>query len=692
MTTIIGIVQARCSSTRLPYKVLLPILGEPSILHLVRRAQKSHLIQKLIVATSIDRSDDELAALCEQKKIACYRGNLNDVLERFYFAALPYKADHIVRLTGDCPLIDPSLIDQVIELHLNTQADYTSNALTPSYPDGFDVEVVKWSALEKAHHEAALPSDREHVLPYIYHHPEQFKLSNLTAADDWSQLRCTVDHPEDLVVVNQIFETLHPKNVLFGWGDVIQLFQSQPELFAINQHYVRNAGYAQSVAQEVEKALPAIKPIRPSAGRYQKSEQWLAYAQKLIPLGSQTFSKSITQFPFGVSPYFAERGDGAHLWDIDGNQYLDFINSLASVTLGYNHPDIIKAVQHQLGKGTIFSLSNRLEAEVAELIYQLVPCAEQVRFGKNGSDATSAAIRLARAYTGREYVACCGYHGWHDWYIGSTSRHLGVPASIQGLTKTFTYNQFDTLEKIFHAHPQQIAAVILEPMNLAYPAPQFLENIRKLCDQQGTLLIFDETITGFRFANGGAQALFKVTPDLACFGKGLANGYPLSALAGRQPIMNKMADIFFSGTFGGELLSLAAAKTVLTLLQTQPILQNIATMGALLMQSFEKVIKTEQMQDHLQIVGHPSWSFLSMQAIDDWDVFAFKTYWLQSCFARGILTLGTHNMSAAHNENHITQLIGTYEEILQSIQYAKHQGNLPALLACPAIKPLFKVR
>jgi glutamate-1-semialdehyde 2,1-aminomutase/spore coat polysaccharide biosynthesis protein SpsF len=692
MTTIIGIVQARCSSTRLPNKVLLPILGEPSILHLIRRAQNSRLIQKLILATSIDRSDDNLAALCKQKGIYCYRGSLDDVLARFYHAALPYQPDHIVRLTGDCPLVDPSLIDQVIELHLNTQVDYTSNALPPSYPDGFDVEVVKWSALEKAYQQATLASDREHVMPYIYHHPEQFKLSNLMAADDWSRLRCTVDHIEDFTLINKIFDELQPKNVLFGWGDVIELLQSQPTLVTLNQHYVRNAGYAQSIANDAVKKLPSIKPIIPTPGRYKKSEQWLAYAQKLIPLGSQTFSKSITQFPFGVSPYFAERADGAFLWDIDGNQYLDFINSLASVTLGYNRAEIISAVQQQLGKGTIFSLSNRLEAEVAELIYQLVPCAEQVRFGKNGSDATSAAIRLARAYTGREYVACCGYHGWHDWYIGSTSRHLGVPASIQGLTKTFTYNQFDTLEQIFNEHPKKIAAVILEPMNLAYPESQFLENIRKLCDQQGTLLIFDETITGFRFANGGAQALFGVTPDLACFGKGLANGYPLSAVVGRQQIMSKMADIFFSGTFGGELLSLAAAKTVLTLLQSQPILQNIAKTGSQLMQRLETVIKTEKMQDHLQIVGHPSWSFLSMQAIDDWDVFAFKTYWLQSCFARGILTLGTHNMSAAHNEDHITQLIGTYEEILQSIRYARQMGDLPNLLACPAIKPLFKVR
>jgi glutamate-1-semialdehyde 2,1-aminomutase/spore coat polysaccharide biosynthesis protein SpsF len=689
MTKILGIIQARCSSTRLPHKVLLPIMGKPLFMQLIERAQHSRLMTQLIVATSTDSSDDLLAELCKNQGIVCYRGSLEDVLDRFYHAALSYPAEHIVRLTGDCPLVDPSLIDQLITLHLNTQADYSSNCLAPSYPDGFDVEVVKWSALQAAHQQATLASDREHVLPYIYRHPEQFKVASLTAADDWSHLRCTVDHLEDFVLITKIFAALSANNPLFGWGEVIQLLQAQPQLMQLNQHYVRNAGYAKSVAEDVEPGVPAIVP---PAKRYEQSETWLAYAQKLIPLGSQTFSKSITQFPFGVSPYFAERAEGAYLWDIDGNRYLDFINALASVTLGYNRPEVMQAVQQQLAKGTIFSLSNRLEAEVAELIHQLVPCAQQVRFGKNGSDATGAAIRLARAYTGRDYVACCGYHGWHDWYIGATSRHLGVPASIQGLTKTFTYNQIESLEKIFNEHPQQVAAVILEPMNLTYPQNDFLENIRKLCDQHGAVMIFDETITGFRYANGGAQALFKVTPDLACFGKGLANGYPLSAVVGRADIMAKMADIFFSGTFGGELLSLAAAKTVLTLLQTQPILDNIAATGTALMQRLQTLIDAEQMQTHLQIVGHPSWSFLTLQAIDDWDVFSFKTYWLQSCFARGILTLGTHNISAAHNDDHITQLITVYQEILQSIQYARNKGDLPALLACPAIQPLFKVR
>lgn len=258
--------------------------------------------------------------------------------------------------------------------------------------------------------------------------------------------------------------------------------------------------------------------------RYNLSEQYLHRALQSIPLGSQTFSKSRTQYPFGVSPYFIERGEGCYVWDVDGNKYLDMIGSLAALTLGHNDPDVTKAVSRQLQDGIIFSLPHPLEFQVAEKIISLVPCAEKVRFGKNGSDATAGAIRVSRAFTNREHVAVCGYHGWQDWYIGSTARNLGVPQATRDLTHTFMYNDLDSLKKLFTDYPEQIAAVILEPMNVTEPMNNFLAEVKELAHQHGAVLIFDETITGFRYAKGGAQELFGVTPDLATFGKGLANG------------------------------------------------------------------------------------------------------------------------------------------------------------------------
>ena len=299
-----------------------------------------------------------------------------------------------------------------------------------------------------------------------------------------------------------------------------------------------------------------------SSNRYNKSHSLLQRALKIIPLGSQTFSKSVTQYPIGVSPHFLSKGEGAYVWDVDGNRYIDFVNGLLSISLGYNDPDVNEAVQEQLLSGVSFSLSHPIEVYVAEKIVEAVPSAEMVRFGKNGTDATSAAIRLSRAYTKRDRVAVCGYHGWQDWYIGTTSRHLGVPKAVQSLSHSFRFNDAASLETLLLEYPGQFAAVILEPHTATEPEANFLRRLRELCSQHGTVLIFDEMITGFRLANGGAQELYSVMPDLTCLGKGMANGFPLAAVVGHPDIMAKMEDIFFSGTFGGETLSLAAANAL----------------------------------------------------------------------------------------------------------------------------------
>jgi len=283
---------------------------------------------------------------------------------------------------------------------------------------------------------------------------------------------------------------------------------------------------------------------------YKNSESWLKRAEITIPLGSQTFSKSRTQYPVGVSPLYISRAKGATVRDLDGNSYVDLVNALASITLGYRNRGVDTAIRNQLRKGISFSLPGKLEAEVSEKLVDMIPSAEMVRFGKNGSDATSAAIRISRAYTGRDHVAVCGYHGWQDWFIGSTTRNKGVPKPVSELTHSFKYNDAESLESILVNY--QVAAVILEPMNVSFPNEGFLLRVKELAKKHGAVLIFDETITGFRLSAGGAQELFNVNPDLSTFGKGMANGMPLSAIVGRSEIMKEMENVFFSGTFGGE--------------------------------------------------------------------------------------------------------------------------------------------
>lgn len=417
---------------------------------------------------------------------------------------------------------------------------------------------------------------------------------------------------------------------------------------------------------------------------YSRSEALLDRALEVIPLGAQTFSKSHTQFPRGASPFFVDRAKGSHIWDVDGNEYVDFNNGLLSVTLGHCDPDVTQAVKEQIEKGTIFTLSSELEAEVAERIIDMVPCAEKVRFGKNGSDATAGAIRAARAFTGRDHVAVCGYHGWQDWYIGSTPRNKGVPEATRNLTHAFPYNDLNALDALLQRH--EFAAVILEPMNSTWPAEGYLQGVIDVAHKYGALIIFDEAITGFRFANGGAQQLFGVTPDLACFGKGLANGYPLSAVAGRADIMAEFENVHFSFTMGGEALSLAAAKATLDKLVRENVTVMLEHKGNLVLSEVASLID-EHDCGFLTIAGHPSWSFLQINHPRLWEL---KTLYLQETLARGILSIFTHNMSFAHCENDIARLLNAYDEIFPIMREAAESGVFE--LHCEPLKPLFKIR
>lgn len=426
--------------------------------------------------------------------------------------------------------------------------------------------------------------------------------------------------------------------------------------------------------------------------RYRFSEQMLERALKYIPLGSQTFSKSKAQFPYGVSPYFIKRGQGSHVWDVDDNEYIDYISALAAITLGHNDPDVTAAVKSQLNDGTIFSLPHELELLVAEKIIEMVPCAEMVRFGKNGSDVTAGAVRLARAYTKREHIAACGYHGWQDWFIASTSRNLGVPKALSNLVHSFTYNNIDSLKKLFEKHPNKIAGVIMEPVNFVDPEDGYLEKVKELTHRCGAILIFDEIITGFRYSIGGAQEYFDVIPDLATFGKGMANGYPLSAVAGRGDIMELMEEVFFSFTFGGETLSLAASLATLKKLQKEPVIKTLWKQGRKLIEGTERLIEGYSLNDVISIGGKGCWSSVLFKDAGVYSQWEIKTLFMQEVFKRGILTFGSHNITYAHSNDDISRLIDVYDQVFSIIKDVITNEDLDKRLKAVPLTPLFKIR
>lgn len=421
--------------------------------------------------------------------------------------------------------------------------------------------------------------------------------------------------------------------------------------------------------------------------RYSASNEHFNRAIKSIPTGSQTFSKSHYSLPKGAAPLFIEKGKGSHVWDIDGNEYIDLVNGLLSVSLGYCNEDVDQAIIDQLKQGITFSLPHKLETEVAEKLIDMIPCAEMVRFGKNGTDATSAAIRLARAFTGKDKVAICGYHGWQDWYIGTTTRKIGVPDKTAELSMCFKFNDLSSLIKLFK-NQKDIAAVILEPMSSAAPEEGFLKGIKALCKEHNAVLIFDEMITGFRFHNGGAQALFDVTPDLATFGKGMANGMPISAIVGRAEIMQYMDKIFYSGTFGGETLSLAAANCVIDVYNSQHVVKHFANIGKLIADGIFDLTAKYGIE-WFSLIGHDSWKIM---LIDHDDEVLIKSILIQELCKNGVLTIGTHNISYAMNNSDVDKILKAYDSALFSINNAIKKNCLADLLAGEIIKPVFKVR
>jgi glutamate-1-semialdehyde 2,1-aminomutase len=344
-----------------------------------------------------------------------------------------------------------------------------------------------------------------------------------------------------------------------------------------------------------------------------------------IPGTTGTFSKGPTQWP-GVGK--AERGKGCKLW-IDGKEYIDLVMGLTPVILGYCNEEVDDAVKRQIDKGSIFTLPSELEEIVAEKICQMVPNAEMVRFGKNGSDATSGAVRLARAITGRDHIAQCGYHGWQDWSIGVAGRNLGVPGRVSELTHPFKYNNLASLEAIFDLYPNQIACVIMEPVNKEEPKDDFLNAVKNLCHKNNALFILDEVVTGFRIAKGGAQECYGVDADLVCLGKALANGYPLSAIAGKKEYMEYMTRIHYSFTFSGDCIALAAAEKTLEILDRQEISKEFEWMT----REIEKKVGTK-------FTGHPSWPHTPFTNP------AARQEWRQRCFLSGLLVMDTLNYCA----------------------------------------------
>ncbi|PWR72856.1 aspartate aminotransferase family protein [Methanospirillum lacunae] len=423
--------------------------------------------------------------------------------------------------------------------------------------------------------------------------------------------------------------------------------------------------------------------------RYKKSMALWKKAPQVILNGVQTLSKSPLHIAFGACPIFVEKAKGAYFWDCDGNRYIDYPLALGPIVLGHAYPRVDRAVKKQMKNGSLFSLSSPKEIELAELLCAMIPSAQKVKFLKSGSEAMSAAVRIARAYTQREHVAVCGYHGWHDWTVCRTTRNVGVETTSQSLIHEFSYNDIDSLLNIIERFPDQIAAIILEPVGMYAPKKQFLKKVAKVAKEHGALLIFDEIITGFRLSPGGAQEYFSVTPDISAFGKAMGNGYPISALVGKKEILDEVEDkVFISSTYGGDLLAITAAIETLNIISDENVTGHLHKLGKELQRGLGALINETQISGSCE--GLPHKTFLVFNDTDQVSGKLIQTLFRQESFARGVFLGYGHFISYSHTKKDIQFSLDMASEVFKLIDKSINNKTTASLLKGPIAEEVFK--
>lgn len=420
---------------------------------------------------------------------------------------------------------------------------------------------------------------------------------------------------------------------------------------------------------------------------------------RLIPGGAHTYAKGDDQYPEGMAPVIA-RGRGSHVWDVDGNEFIEYGSGLRAVSLGHAYPPVIEAVRRQLELGSNFVRPAAIELECAEAFLDFVPNAEMVKFCKDGSDAVSGALKLARAHTGRDLVAICGNHPFFsvdDWFIGVSGMPGGVPAVTRALTLKFSYNDLPGLEKLFEEHPGRIAAIVLEAEKDAPPTPGYFDGLRALCDRQGAVFILDEMITGFRWHRGGAQARYGIRPDLSTFGKAMANGFSVSALAGRRELMqlggfdhDRERVFLLSTTHGAETHGLAAALATMKVYREEPVIDTLWQRGQQLADGLRAAAARARVSEHVPLFGPPCCLVFGSRDEQGLPSQPFRTLLMQEIIRRGVLATSLV-VNYSHSTEDIDRTVAAFAEAFTVYRRALDEGIGKYLCGRP-VKPAIRAR
>ena len=653
-------------STRLPNKVMRTINDTPMIELLLTRLSQAKELDQIIVATSYDKRNDPLIEHVTSCGYACEQGDEKDVLERYIKAAKKHQADIIVRITGDCPLVDPELVDECIRRFNKEKVDYFSNLIPATYPDGLDIEVFTLNAIKQVEFESDDSFDHEHVTPYIIN-SDQFKKASMTNSEDLSSLRWTVDEYDDFKVITDVFNYFAP-DINFSWEQVLNLQTTNPSIFRANKKIIRNQGATMGTGQKLWKR-----------------------AKEIIPGGNMLLSKRAEMFLPDQWPAYFKKAEGCLVWDLDDNKYVDMcIMGIGTNTLGYGHPEVDAAVMQTMSSGNMSTLNCPEEVYLAEKLVEMHPWSDMVRFARSGGEANAIAIRIARAASGRDKVAICGYHGWHDWYLSanlgddkSLDGHLlpglepnGVPRNLKDTVFPFKYNNYSELEALVDKH--DIGVIKMEVVRNMGPEDNFLQKVRKLSNDRDIVLIFDECTSGFRETFGGIHKKYGVDPDIAMFGKAMGNGYGITATIGRREVMEAAQSTFISSTFWTERIGPTAAIKTLEVMERIKSWDIITKTGMRIRERYQSLANHHGLS--IQQWGIPSITGFTFNSRDS---LAYKTLVTQEMLNKGYLVGNSIYVSTEHTPEIIDSYFDALSPVFELIKECEDGQDVMSLLKGP---------
>ena len=647
---IFAIIQSRVTSERFPNKVRQKISNKYLYEYLHDRLLKSKILNKIIFVIPNNKKNNSFYKDLKKKKFNVFKGSEHNVLNRYYKAAKNFKADVIVRITGDCPLIDVNLMDKMLFKFIEKKFDFMSNNDPATYPDGLDIEIFKFKLLEKANFSARENYDKEHVTPYIKKIKNIKKFNYKNNLGDFSKIRLTVDEKTDIEFIKKLVKKFGNKSI--NCKTIINFYKKNKKFFKTSLLINRNEGSS-----------------------LQKGQKLWVRAKDIIAGNNMLFSKKSELFLPKYWPAYYKKTKGCEITDLNGNKYYDLsLMGVGTNILGYSNKQVDKKVMQVVKSGNMSTLNNPDEVTLAEMLLDINKWADQVKFARTGAEASTIALRLARAASGKDNVAFCGYHGWHDWYLASRLNNPdaldtqlmadlksdGVPKYLKGTSFPFRYNNISDLKKIISY--KKIGAIIMEVSRNIPPENNFLQNVKNIAKKNNIVLIFDECSSGFRETYGGINIKYNIIPDIIIFGKALGNGYAINAVVGKKSVMNKIDNTFISSTFWTERIGYVAGIATLKEMKRLKSWKIISSKGDFIKDEWKKI--SDRYNLDIAISGlrpMPSFKFNFKEHN------ILKTFITQEMLKKGFLASNTIYLSVSHNENILKKYLYNLEKIFYKI-------------------------